>query len=956
MNSATTPSHETDRSVHEPLSAATRSSHDPILRQTPPSTKTGLRTPGMVPKSESKRIFYTPYETPSPFPRSLVLDPSSSSRRPTPKQAFMTPALQNNQIIPPPASLLLSEKKHDAADAASFARSAPISGYLTKLSAKRDQFKNYFFVLKPSTHLYYFQSPNDTEPRGCIDLEEAPTSLKKAESFPDGRTRFVIQLSSKDSKKSISNRSVVLEARSDQLCEQWLEAMKTERISHYQEEIQLAQRRATGHKQRIKDLEHLVENYRMVEKDRDGAIEDAAQWKSKYDKLNEAVRLMTLKLRREAVHNEECSESKDGEIKNEIKPYDDDETATSHETEDMVNNFEELVHEVSGSSLPALYNACEQLKDHVRLASEEASSAVQDLTVTSTSLDACKEKLRKAEKHMCKLWEDTTSLRNELKITKQEKRILVREVKILRAKESIMPKDLPADCEIGDAEAERLVEELEEQVESSIRIHEEFLAKNRSMVDPPNLLEEVETVSLNSSKQSSLIDSEKVGVENADNNKSPATMKDASAIDPSYRSGASSPVEPKTLSLLDIDSDDDNSSVDEEEIGSAISSVGADLGEGSTHGTPLREDLENDHSDIKRQIWSRLDMESESREGSTTSISLTARSVVTENGQATSQLACPLADVVETSNAKNEEGKKEDTTIYHLTFYSRKIGLQFQKVPPALVNGVLTEAMTTDLVEASSDGSQTASELRRIADMTRRAKGFDISENENECRTAKPLDTVLVCGFHGFDDESNHTRPRLGARLVAFDGISVELGKWTFESIRKAIQARGRPLTLSFRNDFLTTEQRKVLTRAIEEVDSALPPLKRTIQYKTANTPTSVSSTQSGRSRRSSSEHIDTDGLGPLNARASNDDDSLSSSNLHHFSANTSIATHNDPRSFSSAGSSVFSASLVGPLISNLMQRLPPAQESDSKPDYLSRTGESLEKLTGHHDFQNSLL
>ena len=59
---------------------------------------------------------------------------------------------------------------------------------------------------------------------------------------------------------------------------------------------------------------------------------------------------------------------------------------------------------------------------------------------------------------------------------------------------------------------------------------------------------------------------------------------------------------------------------------------------------------------------------------------------------------------------------------------------------------------------------------------------------------------------------------RRTARLVAFDGIPVEVGKWTFESIRKSIQARGRPLTLSFRNDFLTSKQREILTKAVEKI------------------------------------------------------------------------------------------------------------------------------------------
>jgi len=573
---------------------------------------------------------------------------------------------------------------------------------------------------------------------------------------------------------------------------------------------------------------------------------------------------------------------------------------------------------------------------------------------------------------MCKLWEETTSLRRALKVTKQEKRVLVREVKELRAKEAVLPQGLVVDNSLEvenkseldqhleeeqDSEGERLMGELEEQVASSIRLHEEFLAKKQTIITPPQSLEKSMTIHSTSDDYS--------GAGEAGNAIYGVFGDSHDGIKPdlvsSCDSGRSSPLQPKTLSLLDYDSDSDESE-DNATFSTnvnIISSIGLDTVEGSKLGFSSREEADVRKADQRCQkIWSKLDEESESRECSATTVSLTSQSVVTDNGRATSRLDCPLADIIETTNDKDNIAKR-DGVVYHLTFYSRKIGLQFQKViPNSSAGGVLTEAMTADLGGDNLDGSQTTSELRRIAEMTKRAKGFDNDVSDNGCRMKKPLDAVLVCGFHGFDDSANHTRPRLGARLVAFDGVSVEKGKWTFESIRKAIQARGRPLTLSFRNDFLTMEQRFTLTRAVEEINASASPLKRVIQYRKANIDSSEGfscvTEQSFESEQSFN-----DSFGLLNARAYFEDDDSFSSGYYdrHVSAKTSVATPNGARAFSEAGSSVFSTN-IGPLLSNLMSNIssPISKVKTKPPSYLSRSGKSLRNMSGHHDFQSSLL
>ncbi len=157
---------------------------------------------------------------------------------------------------------------------------------------------------------------------------------------------------------------------------------------------------------------------------------------------------------------------------------------------------------------------------------------------------------------------------------------------------------------------------------------------------------------------------------------------------------------------------------------------------------------------------------------------------------------------------------------------------------------------------------------------------------------------------------------------MAFDGIPVEVGQWTFESIRKSIQARGRPLTLSFRNDFLTPQQRTILTKAVDDLNASPTLVARpqgnggTAPEDTYNKCTSSSS--------SSSQHLQSKGI---------------------------------YYSFSEAGSSISSA--VAPLMSNLLSngRVSGAKnQNDMIPDYLRRTSDSLDQMRDHRDFQSRLL
>mmetsp|Transcript_10458 Transcript_10458/g.19230 ORF Transcript_10458/g.19230 Transcript_10458/m.19230 type:complete len:1281 (+) Transcript_10458:282-4124(+) len=333
------------------------------------------------------------------------------------------------------------------------------------------------------------------------------------------------------------------------------------------------------------------------------------------------------------------------------------------------------------------------------------------------------------------------------------------------------------------------------------------------------------------------------------------------------------------------------------------------------------------------------------------SASESSQSRVTNNSNiATSKLACPLKDVGETPLPKPSNSTMgEDGKVYHITFYSKKIGLQFQKVPneTAKSTGLLTEAMTADH-GPNVETNQTAAELRRIASISQHshARNRQDRKRATECLPIAPDDAVLVCGFAGFDSSTGNIRPRIGARLVAFDGMTVEVGQWTFESIRKSIQARGRPLTLSFRNDFLTHSQRAILTKAIEDVKPA-PPLAAHSHHLRRGGNNALTS------ERYQEHHHGHHGHHHQNTI--NTASTTSSSISSQFSSQPPKGKYYS--SFSEAGSSISSA--VAPLMSNLLSNSRSGsgkQQGDFAPDYLRRTSDSLEKMRHHHDFQSGLL
>lgn len=938
--------------------------------------------------------------------------------------------------------------------AASFARSKSVvqAGFLQKLGKNIPEFKRRFFVLKPETNLYYYLSPNETEPRGKIDLEGS--SVEQVEQTPDGRFRFIIvwnndeddtDTGNNDNSKGGDNqthqyqqqqqnlrRQIVLEARSKDVGEEWIRCMKGERVSSLKEKVECLTSTTAEKDIKIADLEQQLQNFRMIEADRDGALEDARNWKKKFKRLDEGLRLLTQQVRKpppafsttgdKSHDNEDNTKDevdKDQTVEDEKKEEgeeeeeNDDDASSEHIVklkrpssnddvytptksnlasallddflikEDM--DVEEIL-EVPGTYFSGLSNACQQQRESLRLASVEASTAVEDVVDANERVDTIQKRMGKAEKHILKLWEENCTIRKTLKQKKREKRVLVREVKQLQ----LTVKDLKETCQslkvfppyskesiedgqmedtmIGSDE-ERLIIELEEHVASSIRLHERLIGGNDFDIG----IEKDGTISIEESQQSG---SDTIQIET---NKL------------------------KILSLLDDESESESSSKEEEtnyqdprtETGSIIRDVKKEdyIGIGGklvslshidgiecspNRFNPL---LKLDESDDDEHHQSHNNREEKKR------ILYSTSKHITENGQATSRLVCPLADVVETngySAAHQNLELNEDLRVYHLTFYSTKIGLQFQKASPAPIKprGLLTNAFTDDLVEEENSSNKTAAELRSVASISSLAAGGIDSQGKETCPLALPEDIVLVCGFDGFDNSGVNRRPKLGARLVAFDGVSVEVGKWTFDSIRKSIKSRGRPLTLSFRNDFLTTEQRTILIKAIKDVEAKRPPVRPVIQYERPQSTTP--SLNSGLSHESdhflnntygvhlpsdpNTDLLDTSTVATEESNCwirrcpsstSNSISSIYKENRTVRPSSSSVSTHKSANfySFSEAGSV---SSSFAPMMTNLLKRVSSSDQEEKFHKYEKErrfgSGINPSGTPQHQDFQSNLL
>eukprot|EP00588_Corethron_pennatum_P024906 CAMPEP_0194335164 /NCGR_PEP_ID=MMETSP0171-20130528/68583_1 /TAXON_ID=218684 /ORGANISM="Corethron pennatum, Strain L29A3" /LENGTH=869 /DNA_ID=CAMNT_0039098119 /DNA_START=33 /DNA_END=2639 /DNA_ORIENTATION=+ len=785
-------------------------------------------------------------------------------------------------------------------------------------------YKRRFFVLKPTTHLYYFLSSSDTEPRGCIDLENSSATIRELEVMPDGRYRFEILYRDEydddagngalddsllddfdpDSGSTRMYHRIVLEARNCEVGRQWVRSLTTERLGAAKGHIVSLVQKNTELEGKVAELEKIVNHMASVEKERDEALKMVVDCQQRHDNLNEGVRWLAKKLSR--TPDEEAhlppdiveSEGKDRTTavvaatplicNTSAHPCVNGPTSISPSLSGGTGRFSSSVPlslddftaedlylrslDLSRTAFPILQNAANRVVESCRLSSIEASSSVQEIQSAQDETRKVQKRLTKAEKMLCKFYEENCELRNLLEKKGREKKVLVAEVRKLletskkeraemgvmadhpkgndsgmwgRRKKEVLKEDEQAQKSVLGSGERKLIMELEEHVLSSLELHEGLMKVNTSQQRETKDQEKGKTAMKSSVEKvvpKKPEESLAAGTESTetDSNMS-ATLslgrKDDAGLDTVRDDGASlsswsSPIHPHRL----FSGSHLSRGIDKRErhISSAVDSAasfvngdnndveGINLDKIRKLGSSSNPNLANYEAtqlDLIQRRFSEngscipnhnrefpllkinLDDDDEGKsveqpESTVSALTTSSGPLVTETAQATAVFSdAPPSD----SNLIHDD--RTDGKAYRLTFHSPRIGLQFQKFP-AFSNrprGALAEAMAADLPTDEAG-----------------------NHSEGALDVVRPLDAVLVCGFEGFN-ESSGPCPKLGARLIAFDDVSIERGRWTFEAVSKAIKARGRPLSMTFRNDFLNSEQRSILNKSVLGVSQEVP-------------------------------------------------------------------------------------------------------------------------------------
>lgn len=149
------------------------------------------------------------------------------------------------------------------------------------------------------------------------------------------------------------------------------------------------------------------------------------------------------------------------------------------EDDRRLNDLSHTLEGVIGADLLGLSQAAQMVNEHARLASQEASILTDDMADAGQTAEEALERAVKAEKAVTILHREKKNLQKQLESKKVERRVLAKEVKVLR-KENATLKQLQQDYERQD-----VLLALEQHVRSALEVHEQQLAmaNNRNLTD-----------------------------------------------------------------------------------------------------------------------------------------------------------------------------------------------------------------------------------------------------------------------------------------------------------------------------------------------------------------------------------------------------------------------------------------------------------------------------------------
>lgn len=208
------------------------------------------RSHSQEPKSSSHRTESRDRE------RSHSRDPKSSSHRTEAgERRHRSPSREKHAAAAPTASRKRPHARYALpTDAAALAAAASRSGFLRKQADNEPgAWNRYFFLIKPSSTLYYFNAEDDEAPRGAIDLEFLTDVKRNSDCLQRavGGSEHCFRLSGKlPPNVRDKMRPLYLDAESADDARAWMEALREHRFTLARHEATAANEAKLGETER----------------------------------------------------------------------------------------------------------------------------------------------------------------------------------------------------------------------------------------------------------------------------------------------------------------------------------------------------------------------------------------------------------------------------------------------------------------------------------------------------------------------------------------------------------------------------------------------------------------------------------------------------------------------------------------------------------------------------------
>jgi hypothetical protein len=257
-------------------------------------------------------------------------------------------------------------------------------------------------------------------------------------TLPDGRFRFecVLPAGKGEDGETLQSQKILLEARNEEIGREWMHSLTVERLSYSKAACQVLKDQVNDLEKETKAMEQRLKELHLVEKDLEGALQNAKVWKKRAEDMDQALYLLKKYLVATDHHGDD-SENNHSSVENQENVHCGEQNNNNDASYLSSRSEEEISLDsvnLPGTHFSSLVNVCRGLRENLRLTSLETATVLEDLKASNHRVKQTEERLEKAEKYVCKLWEENCVARESLRRKKSEKKILVAEIRSLMNK------------------------------------------------------------------------------------------------------------------------------------------------------------------------------------------------------------------------------------------------------------------------------------------------------------------------------------------------------------------------------------------------------------------------------------------------------------------------------------------------------------------------------------------